>query len=157
MLDSWRETIKNIVYSKKFIGIVLLAALLTAVAFYFYNSYIAPRLNPTFVTNKELQTASAADSGVNDVDVLYFYTDWCPFCKKARPAWDKIKEKYNEKPLNGKTLFFKEINCEKDEKMADQYNIEGYPTIKMIKGDQVVDYDAKPTEKSLTEFLNTST
>jgi len=157
MLESLRETVKNIVYSKKFIGVMLLAGLLTAIAFYFYNSYVAPRLNPSFVTNKELQTASAADSGVNDIDVLFFYTDWCPFCKKARPAWDKIKEKYNEKPLNGKTLFFKEINCEKEEKLADQYNIEGYPTIKMIKGDEVVDYDAKPTEKSLTEFLNTST
>ena len=157
MLESLRETVKNIVYSKKFIGVVLLAGLLTAIAFYFYNSYVAPRLNPSFVTNKELQTASAADSGTNDVDVIFFYTEWCPFCKKARPAWDKIKEKYNEKPLNGKTLYFREVNCEKDEKLADQYNIEGYPTIKMVKGDQVIDYDAKPTEKSLTEFLNTST
>ena len=59
--------------------------------------------------------------------------------------------------MNGKTLYFKEIDCDKDEKLADQYNIEGYPTIKMIKGDQVVDYDAKPTEKSLTQFLTTST
>ena len=157
MLESLRETVKNIVYSKKFIGVVLLAGLLTAIAFYFYNSYVAPRLNPSFVTNKELQTASAADSGANDVEVIFFYTEWCPFCKKARPAWDKIKEKYNEKPLNGKTLYFREVNCEKDEKLADQYNIEGYPTIKMVKGDQVIDYDAKPTEKSLTEFLNTST
>ena len=157
MLENLRENIKNVVYSKKFIGIVLLAALLTGIAFYFYNSYIAPRLNPKFVANKELIKKGSDDVGANDVDVMFFYTEWCPFCKKARPAWDKVKEKYNEKAMNGKTLYFKEIDCDKDEKLADQYNIEGYPTIKMIKGDQVVDYDAKPTEKSLTQFLTTST
>ena len=34
--------------------------------------------------------------------------------------------------------------------------IDGYPTIILIKGDQVVEFDAKPNEKSLTEFINTT-
>ena len=58
--------------------------------------------------------------------------------------------------LNGKTLNFKEVDCEKNESKADQFNIEGYPTIKLVKGNQVIDYDAKPEMKSLTEFLKTS-
>jgi hypothetical protein len=37
--------------------------------------------------------------------------------------------------------------------MVDQYKIEGYPTIKLVKGNQVVDFDAKPTQQSLTQFL----
>ena len=39
--------------------------------------------------------------------------------------------------------------------MTEQYNIEGYPTIKLVRGDQVVDFEAKPTETTLTQFLTT--
>jgi thiol-disulfide isomerase/thioredoxin len=154
MFENLRENIGNIIYSKKFIIVICVAALLTGVAFYFYNFYVAPRLNPTFVENKELTSVDSGD--ITSVDVYYFFTNWCPYCKKARPIWDNLKEEYNNKTLNGKILTFKEVDCEKDEALADQFNIEGYPTIKLIKGNQVVDYDAKPDEKSLREFLNTS-
>ena len=33
--------------------------------------------------------------------------------------------------------------------------IDGYPTIYLVKGEQVVEYDAKVEKKTLTEFLNT--
>ena len=154
MFENLRENIGNIIYSKKFIIVICVAALLTGVAFYFYNFYVAPRLNPTFVENKELTSVDSGD--ITSVDVYYFFTNWCPYCKKARPIWDNLKEEYNNKTLNGKILTFKEVDCEKDEALADQFNIEGYPTIKLIKGNQVVDYDAKPDEKSLREFLMTS-
>ena len=40
--------------------------------------------------------------------------------------------------------------------MADQYKVEGYPTIKLVKGNQVIEYDAKPSIEHLTEFLNST-
>ena len=132
-----------------------MAALLTGLAFFIYNYYVAPRLNPTFVENKELMKKGSDDDG-NEADIYYFFTEWCPYCKKARPIWDNLKEQYNNKLFNGKTLNFKEVDCEKNEKLADQFNIEGYPTIKLVKGNQVVDYDAKPDAESLKEFLQTS-
>jgi len=154
MLESIKETVSNIIYNKKFILIILFAALLTGVAFYFYSYYVAPRLNPSFVENKEFITVPEEDA--KSAEVYYFFTEWCPYCKKARPVWDSLKEQYNNKILNGKTLYFKEVDCEKNESKADQFNIEGYPTIKLVKGNQVIDYDAKPEMKSLTEFLKTS-
>ena len=39
--------------------------------------------------------------------------------------------------------------------MVKQYNIEGYPTIKLLKDGQVIEFDAKPTQKTLDQFLNT--
>ena len=151
MFSNFTETAKNIFYNKKFIIVLVLAALFTGIAFYFYNSYVAPRLNPDFVPNKEFTSDDSPNA-----ELIYFFTDWCPYCKKARPTWEKMKKQYDNKLINGKTVYFKEVDCEKEEKMADQYNIEGYPTIKLIKDDQVVDYDAKPTEKNLVEFLTTS-
>ena len=36
----------------------------------------------------------------------------------------------------------------------DRYNVEGYPTIKMLYGNQVIDFDAKITTYSLEKFLD---
>jgi hypothetical protein len=41
------------------------------------------------------------------------------------------------------------------EQMMDKYKIEGYPTIKLLKDGQVIEYDAKPSKDTLTQFLNT--
>ena len=30
------------------------------------------------------------------VELYYFYTKWCPYCKKARIVWDKFKKKFDE-------------------------------------------------------------
>jgi len=35
-------------------------------------------------------------------------------------------------------------------------SIDGYPSIYLVKGDQVIEYDANPTRDSITEFLNTA-
>ena len=54
---------------------------------------------------------------------------------------------------------FTEVNCTNEtpevEKMVEKYKIEGYPTIKLLKDGQVIEYDAKPTKDTLEQFLNT--
>ena len=39
--------------------------------------------------------------------------------------------------------------------MMNKYKIEGYPTIKMLKDGQVIEYDAKPTQATLIQFIQT--
>jgi protein-disulfide isomerase-like protein with CxxC motif len=56
-------------------------------------------------------------------------------------------------------VIFTEVNCTEEsaevEHLMNKYNIEGFPTIKLLKDGQVVEYDAKPTKETLTQFLNT--
>ena len=153
MFENLKENLSNLVYNKKFLIILVVAAIFTGVAFYYYNSYVAPRMDPKFATNKEF-IAKGDEDDVDEVEVYYFYTTWCPYCKKARPAWDAIKDTH--KNVNGKAVIFKEVDCEKDEKKADEFGIEGYPTIKLVKGNEVIDFDAKPSKESLKQFLKTS-
>jgi thiol-disulfide isomerase/thioredoxin len=91
---------------------------------------------------------------------MFFYTDWCPHCKTAKPVWNEIKSEYENKTINGYTVVFTEINCTEEnaevEKMMNQYKIEGYPTIKLVKDGQVVEFNAKPTSETLTQFINTA-
>jgi thiol-disulfide isomerase/thioredoxin len=89
-------------------------------------------------------------------DFFYFYTSWCPYCKKAFVEWNKFKSEWNYKTLDGYTLKFQEVDCDINEALASKYKVETYPTIKLVKDDLVIDYDAKPTLDSLTLFLSTN-
>jgi thiol-disulfide isomerase/thioredoxin len=50
-------------------------------------------------------------------------------------------------------LQFQEIDCDAEESTASKYNVTKYPTIKLVKDDTVIDFDAKPTVETLTRFL----
>lgn len=89
-------------------------------------------------------------------DFYYFYTTWCPYCKKSMVEWEKFKKEWNQKTYQGYTLQFHEVDCDIQEALANKYNVTQYPTIKLIKNGTIIDFDAKPTISSLTAFLNSS-
>ena len=128
------------------------AVVLGAVIMYiFYVKVLKPRINSDYTANKEF--VNKRDVKSDTVDLMYFYTTWCPYCKKARPEWDKFKSQWEEKGIDGYKLKFTEIDCDTNEALADKYNVDGYPTIKMVKNSKVIDYDAKPTQDTLNQFL----
>jgi len=91
--------------------------------------------------------------------MMLFYVDWCPHCKTAKPEWEDLKSEYEGKNINGYTLVFTEYNCTaetpENEELMNKYKIEGYPTIKLLKDNQVIEYDAKPTKSTMSQFLHT--
>jgi thioredoxin-like negative regulator of GroEL len=54
---------------------------------------------------------------------------------------------------------FTEVDCTEEtpevEMMVQKFKIEGYPTVKLVKDGQVIEYDAKPTKDTMHEFLTT--
>jgi thiol-disulfide isomerase/thioredoxin len=128
------------------------AAIFIVAAVYVYRTQVSPRLDPSYVPNKEF-AGGRMDEGPA---VFFFYTTWCPHCKTARPIWDEFKSQMKGKKVNGQEVTFVEVDCDKDKALADRYKVEGYPTIKLATGDKVVEYDAKPDIKSLHQFLETS-
>jgi len=133
---------------------VIFFAILAAV-YYFY--YVSPKNNAQYKPNSEHVTSGSNES--KDAELLFFYADWCPHCKTAKPIWNDLKSEYQNKTINGYHIVFTEINCSEEtaevDKMMNQYSVEGYPTIKLIKDGQVIEYDAKPSKDTLTQFLNT--
>ena len=61
--------------------------------------------------------------------------------------------------MNWYTLVFTEVDCSEEteemKKTTAEYEIEGYPTIKLIKDGQVIEYDAKPEKATMEKFINT--
>jgi thiol-disulfide isomerase/thioredoxin len=159
MLDNLRAGVSQILTNRKFLIVLFLSAIFIAVALYVYNYYISPKLDPSFVPNKEFVEKTDAPK---TAEFYFFYTEWCPHSKKSKPIVDKVKTLYDDKPINGVTVKFYEVNGETEEDKMNEFekrhnvSIDGYPTIYLVKGDQVIEYDANPTQDSLTEFLNTT-
>jgi thiol-disulfide isomerase/thioredoxin len=153
MFGKIHEKIYNISGSS---GAIILALLLVAlfigVAIYLYKTYISPKVNPSYVENKEI----LSDESDKEAVLYFFYTTWCPHCKSAKPEWQKIKEEYQDKTINNTRVLFREVDCDKEDKVANEFNVEGYPTIKLVKDGQVIEYDAKPNYETLVQFLNTT-
>lgn len=151
------STVKNLLFNKKFLIIIVLVAIFIGIAFYVYNYYIAPRINPDFVPNREFDEE---DSGM--AEIFFFAVDWCPYSKKAKPIWESVKKEYNNKKINNSILKFTEIDGEKNAKQLEAFEnkylngkkIDGYPTIYMVKDSNVIEYEAKPDGGILTEFIN---
>jgi thiol-disulfide isomerase/thioredoxin len=135
-------------------GIVLIIIVLTMIGYYAYTSYAQEKT--VFHANRENMTDNEISN--KTANIMLFYVDWCPHCKTAKPEWEALKSEYEGKQINGYTIIFTEYNCteESDEvsQLMDKYKIEGYPTIKLVKDNQVIEYDAKPTKTTMEQYLH---
>jgi thiol-disulfide isomerase/thioredoxin len=156
------SSIKNIFFNfidprKQVIWIVILILIFIAASIYGYNNFYLPWLSSkkySDVTN--VDPTSTGDVG--DVTIYLFSADWCPHCKTALPEWENFAHNYNGKEINGYEISCVNINCtnDKDVKVIEyikKYDIQGYPTIKMVKGTKIIDFDAKVTNTALESFV----
>ena len=118
-----------------------------------YRRSVAGKLNKKYVANNEFSQNSR---GNMTADIYFFYTEWCPHCKTAKPVWADFKNQIGDKKVNGVALNFIEVDCDKDTETSDKFNVKGFPTIKLVRGNQIIEYDAKPTTQNLLEFVNSS-
>jgi thiol-disulfide isomerase/thioredoxin len=134
---------------------LVIAIIIIIVTYYLYKSWTS---GPVYNANRE--SGSKNDTSYNkQAELMLFYVDWCPHCKTAKPEWDNLKTTYENKTINGYTIIFTEYNCTNEssevEELMNKYKIEGYPTIKLLKDGQIIEYDAKPTKSTMEQFLNT--
>ena len=138
---------------------IVIAILFIILAIYLYYQYIKPATNPNFTANSEYNQINSGANGSGEAELMFFYADWCPHCKTAKPIWDEVRQQYQNKTINGYNVIFTEVNCTTEtaetEQMMNKYSIEGFPTIKLLKDGQIIEYDAKPTKATLDQFLTT--
>lgn len=78
--------------------------------------------------------------------IVFFYTDWCGFCQRFAPTFNKIT-KMKEIKENFAIAF---VNCEKEEnqEIMHEYNVQGFPTV------FVIDKNGKKTQLENSTFFN---
>lgn len=136
--------------NRRILVILLITCLFIIAAIFMMKRIVKPKSNDKFVANAEFRQNPATSSA----DIYIFHTLWCPHCKTAMPIWNDFKKDMEGKTVNGIELVFHEIDCDKDTATADKFGVKGFPTIKLQYGQQLMEYDAKPSKANLTEFVN---
>jgi thiol-disulfide isomerase/thioredoxin len=150
------EKISDLLTNTRFWLILLAIIFFLFLAGYVYKSYVSPIIKKEFIPNDEFPQKQEDNQEGGEVLIYMFTVEWCPHSKKALPVWEELKEKYNGKKYNKQLLKFITVDGEENTDLADKYKVEGFPTIKLVKGNQVIEYDAKPTKEHLEEFLKST-
>jgi thiol-disulfide isomerase/thioredoxin len=148
----------NMMYGAIALG--LLSILFIVVGYMYKNKIIDTFKVMDIDISKGMGIDKSKDDSSSDepIELMLFSVDWCPHCKSAKPEWDKLVSGKQGKKINGRKVIFTDINCTEEtpqvEALIKQYNIEGYPTIIMLKDGQVIPYGSKPTESLISSFLD---
>ena len=72
----------------------------------------------------------------NETTFTLYYVEWCPHCKVVKPEWTKLE---NDNELEH--IIFVKIDCEENEDIVKEKNIEGFPTILLTHNGKEIGYN----------------
>jgi protein disulfide-isomerase-like protein len=72
--------------------------------------------------------------------IVKFTTSWCGHCKNVAPIFQDAANSTDE-------VIFANVDCEKNRLICSNYQVRGYPTIKLFKDGKYTEYDG-PREVS---------
>jgi len=159
----------------KYMMVFFLFVVFVTIARFSYQMYAAKALK-----NKNAANIANATNIKPIAAIYFFHVDWCPHCVKAIPEWNSFVETYNNKEVSGHLVQCYDIDCTDDNgevtvqfdpvsggstgmtptpvkisQLIKRYNIDSYPTIKLTKDGNVVDFEAKVTKQNLIQFVTT--
>lgn len=80
--------------------------------------------------------------------IIDFWAQWCVYCRRIAPAFDKIAEQQEDK------LIFAKINIDDVSEIAEEYGIDTIPTLLIFKGGKVEGRIVAPDSKAkIEEFI----
>ena len=98
-----------------------------------------------------LQVKTDKDGYPIEFKILHFHP--LDLGSHAATEWEALQSATNG-VVKGVNIVFKEVDCDSDTTTADEFNITGYPTIKLVYDDKTYEYDAKPQKEVLLKFLH---
>lgn len=132
-------------------------AIVVLIIFLFAAQYAYKSSSP--LSKGKFKDVANANTRNSEAQLYFFHVDWCPHCKKALPDWNQFKASHNGKEINGYKVKCIDLNCTDETgdvtAAINKYSIDSYPTIKLVKDENTIDFDSKITASSLEQFVNT--
>jgi hypothetical protein len=139
---------------KRIILYVFLIAVFSVATYFAYKTIIQPRLS--FYENFGADVAND-NNRMNQATIMGFFADWCPHCTKAKPEWATFTAPMakDAQPFGKYLLKATQVDCtDGNDPRIQQYNVNGYPTVLIIKDGQTVKYEGPVKASNLTSFVN---
>ena len=87
----------------------------------------------------------------NEIVIVDFFATWCGPCKMFAPTFEKLSSDFNGK------LEFLKIDIDKNEDIADHYNVKSVPTFILFKdGKEIERKVGVPAPKEYVELINSN-
>lgn len=155
-MSNFVEVVRKLVTPYYYYILILIIFVIFAYATYY--AYITYYVNKA--DNKFTDVANA-NRRQKEVFIYFFHVNWCPHCKTALPEWNSFKSQYDGKEMNGYVLKCVDTDCTSENSevthIINKYKIDSYPTVKMQKEGNTIDFDSKITKSSLEKFATTMT
>lgn len=81
--------------------------------------------------------------------LVKFYAPWCGHCKKLEPIWKHVAQSLTSQPVR-----VGRVDCTKFTKVAQEFDIRGFPTIMFLKGENVYTYEGDRTREDIVAFTS---
>ncbi|KAM0786152.1 hypothetical protein ACM66B_006960 [Microbotryomycetes sp. NB124-2] len=134
----------------------------------FVKDFVAGKIKPSIKSEKVpasqdepvyVLVADDFDKVVDDKSkdlFVEFYAPWCGHCKKLKPTWDSLGEKYSK--VKSKITIAKFDATENDVPSTAGFRITGFPTIKFraAGSSDWISYEGDRSLESLVEFVETN-
>lgn len=135
-----------------YILILIIAIIFIILSYYAYQKYSSATVN-------KFADVANVNHNNREATIIFFHVDWCPHCKTALPEWNTFKSNNDGKEINGYIINCVDMDCTKETsditRAINEYKIESYPTIKMLKDTQTIEFDSKITNTALNSFVET--
>ena len=145
---------------KQYVPILIMGFVIVFLGIIAYTAYQKQIKNQELKKFKDV--ANSTPNG-REIAIYFFFANWCPHCKIAKPEWAAFKDNYHQKIINGSRIECIEIDCSDDsvgsvKAIIEKYEVNSFPTIKATvdAGDgkqNVVEYDAKVKKENLEKFV----
>ena len=85
--------------------------------------------------------------------LVNFHALWCRYSKKLKPEWKALADILKAKADDYKVTLAK-VEAYDEKKLAEQYGVEGYPTIKLFINGEPNDYNGERLQTHILEFVD---
>ena len=92
-------------------NILIALAVIALIGFLVYYFYVVPHAKPSQQYQPNSEHRELGETDDKNAELLFFYADWCPHCKTAKPAWNDLKSEYENRTINGYKVIFTDIDC----------------------------------------------
>ena len=117
------------------------------------ESFSSKKIIENYSGLNEITQLNQLKANSNEVIFVKFYAPWCGHCTNLKPTWSELTDRFNQQTVNNKKIKVVKVNCDDYPKIAEKYDVRGYPTLKILTSSGETEYDYERNLESMQKFL----